>query len=248
MQRTFKLTLEYDGTDFNGWQLQCNVQRTIQGEVEKALSKIFKKPRIPLIGSGRTDAGVHARGQVAHFRIETSMPSDEIMRALNHNLPRDIIVVKSEEVSPKFHAQLSAKSKVYSYTILNRSFASALERNRVCFYPRQLNIKLLKEEAKSFVGKKDFSSFANVDASRTCDAIRTIKRLDVKKTGAFIRITIESDGFLYKMVRNIVGTLLEVSAGRFPAGSVKKMLKSKDRRAAGVAAVPQGLCLEEVKY
>ncbi len=246
--KTFKLTLEYDGTDFNGWQLQPNAQRTVQGEIEKALSKIFKIPRIALIGSGRTDSGVHARGQVAHFRVETDMPADELMRALNYNLPRDIAVVKSEEAPAKFHAQMSAKTKVYSYTILNRQYASALERNRVWFVPRKLNFKLLKEEAKLFVGKKDFASFANVDASRTCDAIRTIKRLEIRKNGGYIRITIESDGFLYKMVRNIVGTLLEVASGRFPAGSVKKMLRSKDRRCAGVAAAPQGLCLEEVKY
>lgn len=246
--RTFKLTLEYDGTDFNGWQVQPNANRTVQGEIEKALSRIFKSPRIPLIASGRTDTGVHARGQVAHFRVKTDMPPDEIMRALNYNLPRDITVVRSEEVSAKFHAQMSAKSKVYTYIILNRPYASALERNRAWFVPRKLNFKLLKEEARSFVGKKDFSSFANVDRSRTCDAIRTIKRLDVKKVGSFIHITIESDGFLYKMVRNIVGTLLEVASGRFPAGSVKKMLKSKDRRSAGVAAAPQGLYLVEVKY
>ena len=246
--RTFKLTLEYDGSDFNGWQLQANAKRTVQGELEAVLSKIFRKARVPVIGSGRTDSGVHARGQVAHFRAVTAMPPDEIMRALNYNLPHDIVVVKVEEAPAGFHAQLSAKSKVYTYTILNRPYASALERKRCCFFPRKLNIRLMRQEARAFVGRKDFRSFANVDLSRTCGTVRTIRRLEIRKTGDFIRITIESDGFLYKMVRNIAGTLLEVGTGRFPPGSVARMLKDRDRRAAGAAAVPQGLCLEEVRY
>ena len=246
--KTFKLTLEYDGSDFNGWQVQANNQRTVQGEIESVLSKIYKVDRIVVIGSGRTDTGVHARGQVAHFRVVTDMPADEIMRALNYNLPRDIVVVKAEEVPRKFHAQRSAVSKVDCYTVLNRAYASALDRKRCWFFPRKLNMAMMRREAKAFIGKKDFRSFANVDLSRTCGAVRTIKRLEIKKTGDLIRITIESDGFLYKMVRNIVGTLVGVGSGRFPAGSVAAMLKSKDRRAAGVAAAPQGLCLEEVKY
>jgi tRNA pseudouridine38-40 synthase len=246
--KTFKLTLEYDGTRFNGWQIQANDQRTVQGELEAVLSKIFKVDRMVVIGSGRTDSGVHARGQVAHFRVVTDMPADEIMRALNYNLPRDIVVVKSEEVPRKFHAQRSAKSKVYSYTVLNRTYASALERHRCLFFPRKLNMKLMRQEAKALVGRKDFRSFANIDRSRTCGAVRTIKSLEIRKRGDIIRFTIESNGFLYKMVRNIVGTLLEVGSGRFPSGSIVKMIKSKDRRAAGLAAAPQGLCLEEVKY
>ena len=112
--KTFKLTLEYDGTDFNGWQLQANADRTVQGVLEQAISKIFKKERIPVIGSGRTDTGVHARGQVAHFRVATDMPVDEIMRAINHNIPHDVVVVKAEEVPAAFHAQHSAKSKTYT--------------------------------------------------------------------------------------------------------------------------------------
>jgi tRNA pseudouridine38-40 synthase len=245
--RTFKLTVEYDGTDFSGWQLQLNAKRTVQGELEAVLFKIFKK-RVPVIGSGRTDSGVHARGQVAHFRAVTDMPCDEVQRAFNYNLPMDVTVVAVEEAGPKFHAQLSAKRKTYSYTVLNRQYPSAIERKRCCFYPRRLNISLMKKEAKAFVGCRDFCSFANVDSSRKGDAVRTIFRLDIKKQGDWIVFWIEADGFLYKMVRNIVGTLLEVGSGRFPPGSTLRMLNAKDRRAAGVAAVPQGLCLEEVKY
>lgn len=245
--KTFKLTIEYDGTDFNGWQVQTNAKRTVQGEIEKVLFQIFKK-RVPVLGSGRTDSGVHARGQVAHFRVATDMPCGELQRALNFNLPFDIVIVRVEEAPEGFHAQHSAKWKTYSYTVLNREYASALERKRCCFFPRKMNMALMKREAADFVGEKDFKSFANVDPSRRCDAVRTVRRLDIRKKGDFLVITIEADGFLYKMVRNIVGTLLEVASGRFPAGSVKRMLKDKDRRSAGVAAPPQGLCLEEVKY
>lgn len=246
--KTFKLTLEYDGTDFNGWQIQANAERTVQGELEKVLSKIFKKKRVVVIGSGRTDKGVHARGQVAHFRVDTEMSTKELLPALNYNLPYDLAVVKAEEADGAFHAQLSAKSKVYSYTILNRSIQSPLNRRDSVFFPGKIDLKRLRDEAKLLVGRHDFTSFANVDLSRRCDAVRTIQRLDVKKKKDHIVITIEADGFLYKMVRNIVGTLLGVATGRFSSGSVEKMLKAKDRRAAGKAALPQGLCLEEVKY
>ncbi|MBF0594525.1 MAG: tRNA pseudouridine(38-40) synthase TruA [Candidatus Omnitrophica bacterium] len=247
MVKTFKLTLEYDGTDFNGWQLQTNAKRTVQGELEAVLFKIFKK-RVPVIGSGRTDSGVHARGQVAHFRVVSDMPCDEFQRAFNYNLPPDISVLRVEPADEKFHAQLSAKKKTYSYSVLNRPYASALLRRYCCFYPRKLNIRLMREEAAAFIGHHDFSSFANVDPSRKGDAQRTISRLDIVRRADVIVFYIESDGFLYKMVRNIVGTLLEVASGRFPPGSVNKMLRARDRRAAGVAAVAQGLCLEEVKY
>ena len=245
--KTFKLTIEYDGTDFNGWQVQTNAKRTVQGELEAVLLKIFKK-RVVLMGSGRTDSGVHAKGQVAHFRADTDMPCDEIQRALNFNLSADIVILKIQEADKDFHAQMDAKWKTYSYTILGRPYRSALDRKRCCFFPKKINLALMKKEAKALVGRRDFKTFANVDPSRTCDAIRTIRRLDIKKKGAYIVLTIEANGFLYKMVRNIVGTLLGVGSGRFPAGSVKKMLKSRDRRVAGVAAPPQGLCLEEVVY
>lgn len=245
--RTFKLTLEYDGTDFSGWQLQANAKRTVQGELEAVLFKLFKK-RVPVIGSGRTDSGVHARGQVAHFRIPTDMPCDELQRAFNFNLPPDVTVLSVEEVGPGFHAQLSARCKTYTYTVINRSYPSALLRRYTCFFPRKLDMRLMKKEAAGLVGNHDFSSFANVDPSRRGDAVRTVNRLEISRKGDRIVFTIESDGFLYKMVRNIVGTILDIGSGRFPPGSLLRILKARDRRAGGVAAVPQGLCLEEVKY
>jgi tRNA pseudouridine38-40 synthase len=245
--RTFKLTLEYDGTDFNGWQLQSNARRTVQGELEAVLLKLFRR-RVPVIGSGRTDAGVHARGQVAHFRADTGMACDELQRAFNYNLPYDVAVLSAEEADEHFHAQHSAKSKVYSYTVLNRSYPSPLERHRCCFYPRVLDVALIRREAEVLLGTNDFCSFANVDPSRKGDAVRTLTRLDISQRGHYLVFTLEADGFLYKMVRNIAGTLLEVGSGRFPPGSVRRILERRDRCAAGVAAVPQGLCLEQVKY
>lgn len=245
--KTFKLTIEYDGTGFNGWQLQSNAKRTVQGELEAVLFKIFGK-RVPVIGSGRTDSGVHARGQVAHFRARTDMPCDELMRAFNHNLPPDVIVLAVEEADHQFHARLGARRKTYSYSVLNRPFPSALLRRQCCFFPRRLDIHLMKKEAAAFVGRRDFSSFANVDPSRRSDAVRTIYRLEIRRRGDMVLFLVEANGFLYKMVRNIVGTLLEIGSGRFPPGSAQRMLAAKDRRAAGVAAVPQGLCLENVKY
>lgn len=245
--RTFKLILEYDGSDFSGWQVQLNAQRTVQGEIEAVLLKIFKKHTV-LVGSGRTDRGVHAKGQVAHFRADTDMPCGEIQRALNCNLPEDVVVHEVREASADFHAQMDAKWKRYSYTILNRPYRSALERKRAYFFPGELDLLLMKKEAAVLVGRKDFKAFANVDPSRTCDAIRTIRRLDIAKKGAWIVIRIEANGFLYKMVRNIAGTLLQVGAGRFPSGSVRKILQSRDRCKAGVAAPAQGLCLEKVFY
>lgn len=247
MQRTFKITIEYDGTDFKGWQVQGKGERTVQGELESVLLKVFKK-HVGVVGSGRTDTGVHAKGQVAHFCAETDMPVEELKRALNFNLPGDIVVVRIENVRNGFNAQFSAKKKTYSYAVFNRDCPAALHRRTSYFLPRRINVALMKREARALLGRHDFSSFANVDKTRTCDAIRTIYKLAIVKQGPWIRFTVQADGFLYKMVRNIVGTLLQVGVGYFPPGSLKKMLKRRDRRSAGFAAPAHGLCLEEVIY
>ncbi len=244
---TFKLTLEYDGSAFNGWQVQLNAPRTVQGELEAVLLKIFKKP-LRIIGSGRTDTGVHARGQVAHFRVPTDMFPDELLRAMNNNLPRDVVVVRAEVAAASFHAQHSARGKQYTYTVLNRPHPSALDRGRAYFFPRKLKMALLRREAAVLVGKHDFTAFANVDPSRKGDAVRTLRRLDIRRSGDHVVFTVEADGFLYKMVRNIVGTLLEIGCGRLPPGSAARILEARDRRAAGKAAGPEGLSLQRVDY
>ncbi|MBI5150420.1 MAG: tRNA pseudouridine(38-40) synthase TruA [Candidatus Omnitrophica bacterium] len=249
MQRNIKLTIEYDGTDFYGWQIQAKHQRTVAGEIEKALKKIFHK-NIRLIGSGRTDSGVHALGQVANFKVVSPLKLQQIKRALNANLPEDVAVWRVEEVGADFHAQYSVHSKTYRYTVLNRDVRSPLQRHYCLVYPYPLNVRRMKEEAKSLVGRKDFRAFqaANPSRDEKATTVRTVRRVDIRKKGDFLSIEIEADGFLYKMVRNIVGTLLEAGQGRLPKGSIKAILAQKDRALAGDTARPQGLTLVEVKY
>jgi tRNA pseudouridine38-40 synthase len=260
--RNIKLTIEYDGTCFKGWQIQKKNQRTVQGEIEKALKKIFKE-EIRLIGSGRTDSGVHAVGQVANFKISSPMPAARIKRALNANLPADIAILDARETDSLFHAQYSVRSKTYRYTILNRDVRSARERHSCFFYPYPLNLRLMREEAKSLLGRKDFKSFEAADTAgkggdkaclsasalgRQAGTVRTVRRVKITKKGDFIFIDIEANGFLYKMVRNIVGTLLEIGGGRLPKGSIKTILRKRNRLFAGDTAKPHGLTLWEVRY
>lgn len=263
MAKNIKLTIEYDGTNFHGWQTQaardssqkqakCHTHRTVQGEIEKVLRIIFKK-NLKLIGSGRTDSGVHALGQVAHFKIHTSMPIAEMQNALNANLPDDIAIIKTEEVPLNFHAQYSVKSKTYRYTILNAAARCAQQRNFCLYYPYKLNIRKMREAAKDLVGRKDFKSFTASDpakrkSNKMENTVRTIKRLAITKNGDNLIVDIEANGFLYKMVRNIIGTLLEVGRGKLTEGSIKQILAEKNRHAAGNTAKPKGLALIEVRY
>lgn len=246
--RTFKLTIEYDGTDFQGWQIQAKGERTVQAEIEKVLLKIFQTP-IKIHGSGRTDTGVHAQGQVAHCHIKTDKSCEELTRALNGNLERDISILSIEDVPSDFHARFSVKSKTYRYSIINQPVRSALYRHYCLQFSQKLNIKRMKEEALSLIGEYDFRSFQASDPARKDrETIRTIHRIDIKKTNNLITIDIEANGFLYKMVRNIVGTLLDIGTGKLPAGSMKRIRQERNRIKAGDTAKPHGLCLLEVNY
>ncbi|HLF18474.1 MAG TPA: tRNA pseudouridine(38-40) synthase TruA [Candidatus Omnitrophota bacterium] len=246
--QNYKLTIEYDGTDFSGWQIQTPSQRTVQGEIQAALYKIFKQKITPL-GSGRTDSGVHALGQVANFKINTSLKVKIIQKALNAHLPKDIAILKVQKVDEAFHAQYSAKSKTYRYTIFNGPIRPALYRNHCFHYPFKLNVALMKKEAKALVGRHDFKSFQASDTSRKeKTTVRTVKGISIKKSKNFITINIEADGFLYKMVRNIVGTLLKLGSGQAEEGSLKKILAQKNRTAAFETAPAQGLTLVKVIY
>ncbi len=252
--RNLKITLEYDGTRYSGWQVQHQRSagsrqrsaKTIQAAVEKALQKILQE-KIRLVVSGRTDAGVHALGQVANFKTKSRVPRDKLRWALNGNLPGDIAVVKIEEADPDFHSRFAAKSKVYRYIILNRAYPSPLLRNRVYFYRHSLNIRLMRQEARVLLGKHNFASFQASD-KRARDAVRTLRRLGIRKDGERINIDIEGNGFLYNMVRNIVGTLIEIGRGKLPKGSLSKILAAQDRRLAGPTVPPGGLYLLQVKY
>ena len=248
--RNIKITIEYDGTDFHGWQIQDKGKRTVQGEIEKTLFKIFKR-RIKVIGSGRTDSGVHAEGQVANFKTSSSMTPLQMLKALNVLLPEDVAIKKAEEAVEKFHAQYSVKSKIYRYTISNHLTRSSLGRNYCLHYPYPLNLGLMRKETKVLVGRRDFKSFQAAGSKKVPgpkNTIRTIKKIEIKKKNDIITIEIEADGFLYKMVRSIVGTLLAAASGRLSAGSMKKILKAKNRMLAGQTAPAKGLCLVEVKY
>ncbi len=244
----FKLTIEYDGTDFAGWQIQKNGERTVQAEIKKACDSIFKAD-VTVIASGRTDSGVHAEGQVVHFHVQTRMKPAEIQKALNSCLPKDIAVLDVKNVPDSFHAQYDAKEKTYRYIVLNSKQRSAFLRNHVYHFTYPLNLAQMRKAAKVLVGRHDFKSFQAHDPLRADkDTIRTIKKLLIKKDGDFVTIDITANGFLYKMVRNIVGTLLAVGTAQIPVEKMALILKGKDRSAAAATAPSHGLCLMRVKY
>lgn len=252
--RNLKLTIEYDGTNYCGWQRQTIRQasgasrhsKSIQEAIEKTLQKILQE-KIRLIGSGRTDAGVHAEAQVANFKTGSGIPLEKLQKALNALLPDDIVITRIEQVSPNFHSRFYAKSKVYRYIILNRPYPSALLKNKVYFYPYPLELRLMQKEANTLLGRHNFKAFQASD-KKDRDSIRTIKKLNVTKDKELIYIDIVADGFLYNMVRNIVGTLIEIGRGRFKKGDLKKILLGRDRKLAGSTAPAKGLSLIKVNY
>ncbi|HLE42008.1 MAG TPA: tRNA pseudouridine(38-40) synthase TruA [Nitrospirota bacterium] len=247
MQRNIKLILEYEGTNYHGWQSQAGSGRkTVQETVERAIRELGHE-EASLFSSGRTDAGVHALGHVANFITTMTIPPEAWAPALNHILPSDIRVLWSEEVSLDFHARYSASGKTYKYVILNRHAPSALHRNRAWHVPVKLNLPAMKRAAKYFLGTHDFSAF-RASACSAKSPVRSLKTLMIKKEGDFIEILLAADAFLQHMARNIVGTFVEVGLGRFKSEEVKRILATKDRRLAGRTAPPQGLYLVEVYY
>ncbi|MFQ5932430.1 MAG: tRNA pseudouridine(38-40) synthase TruA [Nitrospiraceae bacterium] len=242
---TFKLTIEYDGTAYAGWQRQPD-HLTIQAVIEDTVRTVTQT-EIPAIGAGRTDAGVHALGQVVSFKTEKSLSAGEWMRALNGLLPADISVRSAEQVADDFHARYSAREKLYEYRILNRKERSALDRNRAWHVPKRLDVDVMRQGAKLLVGRHDFSSFQG-SPTDTENPICELQRLEIIEDQPLIRIEVQADRFLRQMVRSIVGTLVEVGQGKRPAQSVKDILEAKDRRAAGATAPPHGLYLVRVIY
>jgi len=246
IMRNIKLLIEYDGTYYQGWQIQPEGP-TIQGMLEEKLSRLTGG-RIHVIGSGRTDSGVHALGQVAHFRTQSQMDIRTIQRALNSLLPPDIVIKKVEEVDEGFHARKNSKSKVYEYRILNRNLRSAFHRGYVWYIPQKLNLIEMKKATQGLIGEHDFSAFRTV-GSPTRTAVRRVIRAEWKRgRDGLIRFEIEANGFLKQMVRSIIGTLVEIGKGRMKASDFRKIMNSKDRKKAGPTAPAQGLFLKEVKY
>ncbi|MDD5270650.1 MAG: tRNA pseudouridine(38-40) synthase TruA [Candidatus Omnitrophica bacterium] len=243
--RNILLKIEYEGTGYSGWQSQKNA-RSIQDTIEAALKRITGR-KARLISCGRTDAGVHAVAHFANFKTTSCIPLHKLQRALNGVLPKDIVIKNVKEAAPGFHARFDAKSKTYRYTIITGSSPSAIERNLASYIPYELNLPLMKKEAKALVGKHDFKSFQASDKVER-SSVRTIKKLCLKRRADKIIMEVEADGFLYNMVRNIAGTLIDIGRGRIPAGSMRGILRARDRKAAGETAPSKGLCLIEVKY
>lgn len=257
--KNIKLILEYDGTNYSGWQIQKGAERSIQKILQDCIKKVSKE-KIKLVSSGRTDAGVHALGQVANFKTESRIGGDIWRKALNACLPRDIRIIDSEEVNISFHSRYDAKSRVYSYIILNQESPSVFLRNYVCHIPVPLDLEKMKKASNKLLGEHDFSSFR----ASSCGAKRPVREIidisiDERRTalipwlpfspeGNFITITIEANAFLHHMVRNIVGTLIEIGRGRFRLERMEEILKARDRTKAGPTAPPQGLFLVKVKY
>ena len=243
--KRIKLTIAYDGTNYCGWQIQPN-GLTIEEVINRTLSKLTGED-IQVIGASRTDSGVHAMGNVAVFDTETTIPAEKIAMALNQRLPEDIVIVKSEEVASDFHPRYCDCSKTYEYHIINTRIPIPTKRLTNYFVSYNLNLDHMREAASYLVGEHDFVSFCNVrtDVENT---VRTITALDIIENGNEITIRITGNGFLYNMVRIIVGTLIRVGRGFYTPEKVKEILEAKDRKAAGVTAPAHGLMLMEINY
>ena len=243
--KRFKLTVAYDGTDYCGWQIQPN-GITVEEVLNRKLSELTGE-KITVIGASRTDSGVHAMGNVAVFDSDTSIPAERIAYALNRNLPEDIVVVKSEEVPLDWHPRYQDTVKTYEYRILNREMPDPIRRRDTFFVSYPLDIGKMQEAAEYLRGRHDFKSFCNIKTDVE-DTVRTIYDLDVLRDGDLITIRISGNGFLYNMVRIIVGTLIRVGRGFYPPTRVKEILDAENRETAGATAPPHGLVLVKIVY
>lgn len=243
--KRIKLTIAYDGTNYCGWQVQPN-GITVEEVVNKALKKLTGED-IQVIGASRTDSGVHALGNVAVFDTHTTIPPERISYALNQRLPEDIVIVKSEEVAEDFHPRYCDCSKTYEYHILNTRIPIPTKRLTNYFVSYDLDVEKMRKAAGYLIGEHDFVSFCNVRTDVE-DTVRTVTELEILKDGKEITIRISGNGFLYNMVRIIVGTLIRVGRGFYEPEKVKEILEAKDRKAAGVTAPPHGLILAEIRY
>ncbi len=244
--RNFKLTLCYDGGRYDGWQRQGNSDNTIQGRLETLLSRLLDQT-VEVAGSGRTDAGVHALEQVCSFRAETEEDCGELLRAIRRFLPEDIGAISLEEAPPRFHARLNCREKTYVYRIWNSEAPNVFERKWMVCVPQPLDIGAMRLAAGTLLGEHDFSAFcARWRMKKT--AVRTLRHVEITRMGEEIRIALTADGFLYHMVRILVGTLIEVGEGKRAAEDIPAVLASRDRMEAGPTAPAQGLTLWSVKY
>lgn len=246
MKKNFKLIIEYDGTRYHGWQRQKD-DCSIQGEIEKALQKMTAK-RVTVIGSGRTDAGVHAEGQVASFKCDTRLEPEELLNGLNSLMAEDIIIKVCEQVSASFHARYDARNKIYQYKILNRPTPAAIGRQYSWFIRKSLNRSAMRTAISHLIGRHDFKSFEGTGSPRQHTTREIYSAQITEQKGGLLVLYFKADGFLRYMVRNIVGTLVDVGLQKLTAEDFKRILDSKDRSQASATAPAHGLTLLEVIY
>lgn len=242
----FRLLLSYDGTRYRGWQRLGNCDMTVQGKLEAVLSKMTGQP-VEVIGSGRTDAGAHALGQVANFHCRTQMSCDEIKAYLQQYLPEDIGVLEVTQAEERFHSRYNAKEKTYRYCVWNSGSPCVFERKYVWKIPQTLDVDAMDKAAQLFLGEHDFLAFCSNKHFKK-SSVRTITSFTVQSIGPQIHFTVTGNGFLYNMVRIMVGTLVEIGLGQRKAEEIPDIFSSKTREHAGITAPPNGLFLMEVKY
>lgn len=246
MAQNFKITIEYDGSSYHGWQRQ-KTDRSIQNEIEKALEKMTSR-KVTLLGSGRTDAGVHAAGQVANFKCDTRLTPEAFINGLNSLLPDDIIIKNCESVATQFHARYDARSKIYQYKILNRSVPAAIGRQYVWFIRKALDLQAMRAATAHLIGRHDFKCFEGTGSPRQ-DTTREVFSAElIEHENNLLIFEIEADGFLRYMVRSIVGTMVDVGLGKITPLDFKNILASRDRSQAGATAPARGLTLIKVNY
>lgn len=243
--KNYKFLIEYDGTRYYGWQRQPD-QNTIQGKIESVLSVMCGKD-IEIIGAGRTDGGVHARGMVANANLETELTPEEIRDYLNRYLPDDIAVLEVKEASPRFHARYNAIGKTYRYTCFDGDVKPVFDRKYYTRLEEKPDVERMKEAAEILLGEHDFRNFC-VNPRMKKSTVRKVDRIDIVRDGGYISFTVHGTGFLQNMVRIMVGTLLEVGCGRMTADQVRQALENQDRQKAGPTAPAQGLCMMSVDY
>jgi tRNA pseudouridine38-40 synthase len=243
MLKNYRIEISYDGTDYHGWQRQPR-KRTIQGRLERALTKIAKK-HIPVVGAGRTDAGVHALAQVASFKADLTLTEEELLRAMNSLLPLDIRIISLQKMKKDFHARKMALSKIYQYRIVNTKSISPFLIRYALHWPYRLDMEGMKSACVKFIREADFSPFSS---NRLLHPVRNVIRSEIKKKGGEIMYTVEANGFLRYMVRTMVGTLLEIGRGRRPPDIIDELFEGGKRTLDSPTAEPQGLCLIKVCY
>ncbi|MBQ6886412.1 MAG: tRNA pseudouridine(38-40) synthase TruA [Lachnospiraceae bacterium] len=242
----YRIILQYEGTKYQGWQRQDSTNNTIQGKLEALLTKMCGEP-VEIQGSGRTDAGVHAYGQVANFHGNTEYSTEEIMEYMNRYLPEDIGVIQVEQVHERFHSRLNAKGKVYRYRVMTGNVPHIFDRKFVYEHPESLDVAAMKEAAALLIGTHDFKSFTSTKRGKK-STVRTIEAIEIVKNGDEICFTYKGDGFLYHMVRILTGTLIEVGEGKRSCTDITRILEAKEREEAGFLAPAKGLALMEVFY